>query len=105
MLKAELNGRFCGSSEDRKAHRNSDSKDCALRIQVGTRLLLGIELKTILVTFWNRTCLHLVHALRLCGRLNLQVTDQARQSALRLWHGYCWLFVVRLGSKKQSRKV
>jgi hypothetical protein len=65
MLKAELNGRFCGSSEDRKAHRNSDSKDCALRIQVGTRLLLGIELKTILVTFWNRTCLHLVHALRL----------------------------------------
>jgi hypothetical protein len=62
-----------GSSEDRNADRNMSNKDCAHGSLIGITTLLGTGLEAICVTFWQRTCLHFVPDLRLCGRLNIQV--------------------------------
>jgi hypothetical protein len=43
-----------------------------LRLQIGMRTLLVIELESVHTVFWKRTCLHFVLTLRLCGRLSLK---------------------------------
>jgi hypothetical protein len=36
---------------------------------------MGIGLQDICVTFWQRTCLHFIHAVKLCERMSLKMAD------------------------------
>jgi hypothetical protein len=46
-----------------------------IRCQMGPRTHSGFGLEAMHVTFRQRICLHFDDILRLCGRLNLKVTD------------------------------
>jgi hypothetical protein len=46
-----------------------------MRLQMEMRIVMRMGLEAIHVTFWPRSCLYFVCALRLCGRLNLKATD------------------------------
>jgi hypothetical protein len=48
-------------------------KTVIMKFQMEMRTLLSTGLETISVTFWQRTCLYFVDAMRLGGRLNLKV--------------------------------
>jgi hypothetical protein len=71
MLYLEVNGKL----RDQNADRITDSEDCAHEAPDGNEGSIGSWTRCYLCTFWQRTCLHFVRALRLCVRLDFKVMD------------------------------
>jgi hypothetical protein len=65
-----------GSPEDQTAERNVVSKDVFMEFQMEMRTLFGFKVKPVCVACWKeKTCVHVVCVLRLCGRQSLNVMN------------------------------
>jgi hypothetical protein len=69
----------------------------AHKVLEGNKDSIGIGLQVNFVTFWQRTCLHFVHALRwykakFKGDVAYLMEEISRKNSMQGGHGYCWLF-------------
>jgi hypothetical protein len=58
-------------SEDKIGDSNVDNEEYAHEVSMGAKSLLVTALNAVRVTLWQRTCLHFLHSLTLCGGLRL----------------------------------
>jgi hypothetical protein len=69
-------GKFGGSSEDQHDDNNTmDSEGQSMRFQMGIRTLLGIGLKAMEITFWQRICLHFCLCLENLWETEFKIMD------------------------------
>jgi hypothetical protein len=91
------------------ASRNANSKDCGSEVSDRNKDSIGNKTRDHSVIFWQRTCLHFVCVLRLCGRLSLKVTDWSNRKfqgklVFKLSHAFYYLFLSRFTMKTGSKK-